>query len=165
MNGIKTNIIDINMNTNMNIDINIDLNINRNAKMKKITLNVKMKKAQRMKTTRSGNDDDIVGAVAVKDIFPWDNFSCPIHSALEVSCHHHYQVIVIGATFESEWAKACLRCHVVPSVRDDWFPEQAATTDWSLEYWGCDVRGCCRFQRTLWGLKESLIADYRVEGL
>lgn len=70
MNGIKTNIIDINMNTNMNIDINIDLNINRNAKMKKITLNVKMKKAQRMKTTRSGNDDDIVGAVAVKDIFP-----------------------------------------------------------------------------------------------
>jgi len=54
----------------MNIDINIDLNINRNAKMKKITLNVKMKKAQRMKTTRSGNDDDIVGAVAVKDIFP-----------------------------------------------------------------------------------------------
>lgn len=52
MNGIKTNIIDINMNTNMNIGMNIDLNINtninRNATMKKITLNVKMKKAQRM---------------------------------------------------------------------------------------------------------------------
>ena len=52
------------MNTNMNIDMNIDLNINtninRNAKMKKITLNVKMKKAQRMKTMRSGNDDDLL---------------------------------------------------------------------------------------------------------
>ena len=35
---------------------------------------------------------------------------------------------------------------------------------WSI-YWGCDVRGCCRFQRKLWGLKESLIADYRVESL
>lgn len=74
MNGIKTNIIDINMDTNMNIGMNIDLNINtninRNAKMKKITLNVKIQKAQRMKTMRSGNDDDIVGAVAVKDLFP-----------------------------------------------------------------------------------------------
>lgn len=68
MNANKTNIININMITNMNIDMNIDLNINtninRNAKMKKITLNVKMKKAQIVKTLRSGNDDDIVGAVA-----------------------------------------------------------------------------------------------------
>lgn len=30
----------------------------------KITLNVKMKEVQRMKTMRSSNDDDIVGAVA-----------------------------------------------------------------------------------------------------
>ena len=68
---------------------------------------VKMKKAQRMKTMRSGNDDDIVDAVADCKHYADDavynsdngylsteyNFSCPIHAAWEVSCHHRCHVI------------------------------------------------------------------------